>query len=393
MSDSQDGIGEVERGTVPASPRPPIAPSSPLSVIIAGGGTGGHVFPGIAVAQEFRRRNPETAILFVGTSRGLETKIVPREGFELKLIEVGALKRVGMVGRIRSLMKLPKSFLVVRRLLQQVRPDVVIGVGGYASGPVVLMAALMDLPTLVAEQNALPGFTNRVLARFVRAAAVTFEETRKYFGEKAVITGNPVRAEFFDVPPKKPFDRADGAEVIHLFITGGSQGARAINLAMIGALTMLAEERDRLSITHQTGEHDYDKVRATYMENGWKVEVKPFIENMVGEFARADLVITRAGATTVAELAAAGCPALMIPFPFAADDHQRKNAEAVERAGAGRMILQAELTPERLAKELLWLVRDPQQLARMADASRKLGNPEAAARVVDLAIRVLSSES
>jgi UDP-N-acetylglucosamine--N-acetylmuramyl-(pentapeptide) pyrophosphoryl-undecaprenol N-acetylglucosamine transferase len=384
MSDSQDGIGEVERGTVP--------PSSPLSVIIAGGGTGGHVFPGIAVAQEFRRRNPETAILFVGTARGLETKVVPREGFALKLIEVGALKRVGMFGRIRSLLKLPKSFLAVRRLLQQVRPDVVIGVGGYASGPVVLMAALMDVPTLVAEQNALPGFTNRVLARFVRAAAVTFEETRKYFGEKAVITGNPVRAEFFDVPPKTPFDRADGAEVLHLFITGGSQGARAINLAMIGALPLLAEEKDRLSITHQTGEHDYDKVRATYLENGWKVEVKPFIENMVDEFARADLVITRAGATTVAELAASGCPALMIPFPFAADDHQRKNAEAVERAGAGRMILQAELTPERLAQELLWLVRDPQQLARMADASRKLGHPEAAAKVVDLAIKVLSSE-
>jgi UDP-N-acetylglucosamine--N-acetylmuramyl-(pentapeptide) pyrophosphoryl-undecaprenol N-acetylglucosamine transferase len=384
MSDSQDGIGEVERGTVP--------PSSPLSVIIAGGGTGGHVFPGIAVAQEFRRRNPETAILFVGTARGLETKVVPREGFALKLIEVGALKRVGMFGRIRSLLKLPKSFLAVRRLLQQVRPDVVIGVGGYASGPVVLMAALMDVPTLVAEQNALPGFTNRVLARFVRAAAVTFEETRKYFGEKAVITGNPVRAEFFDVPPKTPFDRADGAEVLHLFITGGSQGARAINLAMIGALPLLAEEKDRLSITHQTGEHDYDKVRATYLENGWKVEVKPFIENMVDEFARADLVITRAGATTVAELAASGCPALMIPFPFAADDHQRKNAEAVERAGAGRMILQAELTPERLAEELLWLVRDPQQLARMADASRKLGHPEAAAKVVDLAIKVLSSE-
>jgi len=214
---------------------------------------------------------------------------------------------------------------------------------------------------------------------------VTFEEAREFFGDKAEITGNPVRTEFFDVGLKQ---RLDGEEVVHVFITGGSQGARAINLAMIDALPLLAEEKDKLSITHQTGEHDYDKVRATYLENGWKVDVKPFIEKMIDEVAKADLVITRAGATTVAELAAAGRPALMIPFPFAADDHQRKNAEAVERAGAGRMILQAELTPERLAQELLWLVQDPQQLARMAEASKKLGHPEAAAKVVDLAFKI-----
>lgn len=376
MEVNEERVGTVDNESAIRNPQ------SSLSVIIAGGGTGGHVFPGIAIAQEFKRRNPNTQILFVGTSRGLENRIVPREGFELKLIEVSALKRVSLYKRIRALLLLPKSFWAVRKLIQQIKPDVVIGVGGYASGPVVLIAALMGVPTLIAEQNAHPGFTNRVLARFVRAVAVTFEEARKYFGEKAQITGNPVRAEFFDVLPKTP------ENVIHIFITGGSQGARAINLAMIGALPSLAEEKDRLSITHQTGEHDYDKVRATYLENGWKVEAKPFIEKMIDEFAKADLVITRAGATTVAELAAAGRPALMIPFPFAADDHQRKNAEAVERAGAGRMILQAELTPERLAQELLWLVRDPQQLARMAEASKKLGHPEAAASVVDLAFKI-----
>ena len=358
-------------------------PQSAISVIIAGGGTGGHIYPGIAIAQEFKRRNAETQILFVGTARGLETKIVPREGFELHLIEVAALKRVSLLKRIKSLLMLPKSFLAVRSLIQQIKPDVVIGVGGYSSGPVVLAAALMGVPTLVAESNALPGFTNRVLARFVKAAAVTFEEARRYFGDKAVITGNPVRAEFFSVEPKAQTEKT------HVFITGGSQGARAINLAMIDALPLLAEEKERLSITHQTGESDYDKVRATYLELGWRVEVKPFVEKMVDEFAKADLVITRAGATTVAELAAAGKPALMIPFPFAADDHQRKNAEAVERAGAGRMILQAELTPERLAQELLWLIRDPQQLARMADASKTLGHPDAAAKVVDLAEEII----
>src|SRR5262245_21664647 len=222
-------------------PDPSVSPSLPLSIIIAGGGTGGHIYPGIAIAQEFRRRNPDTQILFVGTAKGLETKIVPREGFKLELIEVAALKRVRLINRVKSLLMLPKSFLAVRSLIKQVRPDVVIGVGGYASGPVVLMAALMDVPTLVAEQNALPGFTNRVLARFVKAAAVSFEEARKFFGDKAEITGNPVRAEFFDVEAKG----SEGyGERIHVLVTGGSQGARAINEAVTGALPLLAEEKD-----------------------------------------------------------------------------------------------------------------------------------------------------
>jgi len=380
-------LEETKMNGAEASDSPlPVSPASlPLSVIIAGGGTGGHIYPGIAIAQEFRRRDADTQILFVGTARGLETKIIPREGFNLELIEIAALKRVGFVNRIKSLLMLPKSFLDVRALIKRVRPDVVIGVGGYASGPVVLMAALMDVPTLVAEQNALPGFTNRILARFVKAAAISFEEAREFFGEKAEITGNPVRAEFFDVPVKHTGD------VIHVLITGGSQGARAINEALIGALPLLDEEKDRLSFTHQTGENDFYRVRDAFENSGLKAEVKPFIEKMVDEFTEADLVISRAGATTVAELAAAGKPAIMIPFPYAADDHQRKNAEAVERAGAGRMILQAELTPERLAKELLWLARDPQQLGRMAEASKSLGRQDAAKRVVDLAMRIVGS--
>src|SRR5215510_14149788 len=383
-------LEETKMDVAEASGSPLSAPSSsgspsslPLSVVIAGGGTGGHIYPGIAIAQEFRRRDADTQILFVGTARGLETKIIPREGFNLELIEIAALKRVGFVNRIRSLLMLPKSFLDVRSLIKRVRPNVVVGVGGYASGPVVMTAALMDTPTLVAEQNALPGFTNRVLARFVKAAAISFEEAREFFGEKAEITGNPVRAEFFDVPVKHTGD------VIHVLITGGSQGARAINEALIGALPLLEEERDRLSFTHQTGENDFYRVRDAFENSGLKAEVKPFIDKMVDEFDEADLVISRAGATTVAELAAAGKPAIMIPFPYAADDHQRKNAEAIERAGAGRMILQAELTPERLAKELLWLVRDPQQLGRMAEAGKSLGRPDAAKRVVDLAMRIV----
>lgn len=356
---------------------------SAITVIIAGGGTGGHIYPGIAIAQEFQKRHGNTRVTFVGTARGLESKIVPREGFNLELIEVAALKRVSFFGRIRALLLLPRSFVAACLLINKIRPRIVIGVGGYASGPVVLMASLMGVPTIIAEQNALPGFTNRMLARFIKAAAVSFEEARNLFGAKAEITGNPVRAEFFNVPPKEP------GEVVHILITGGSQGAHAINEAMIETLPLLAGEGARLSLTHQTGDADYEKVRAAYEKSGLKGEVKPYLDRMVAEFERADLVICRAGATTVAELAAAGKPAIMIPFPFAADDHQRKNAEAIERVGAGRMILQAELTPERLAQEMLWLANDPQQLARMAEASRKLGHPDAAARVVDLAMRII----
>jgi UDP-N-acetylglucosamine--N-acetylmuramyl-(pentapeptide) pyrophosphoryl-undecaprenol N-acetylglucosamine transferase len=385
-SNECDAVGQV----LPLSH----SPSPPLSVIIAGGGTGGHIYPGIAIAQEFKRRNAASRVLFVGTARGLETKIVPREGFELKLIEVAALKRVGLAKTIKSLLLLPKSFLAVRSLIQEIRPDVVIGVGGYASGPVVLMAALSGVPTLIAEQNALPGFTNRVLGKFVKAAAVSFEEARQFFGRKAEITGNPVRAEFFNIPAKP------AGETINLLVTGGSQGARAINEAMSGAVAflepVLRKEGGRFALVHQTGEADFERVRTTYAQLAAdapiKAEARPFIEKMVEAFAQADLVICRAGATTVAELAAAGKPALFVPFPFAADDHQRKNAEAVERAGAGRMILQAELTPERLAQELLWLARDAGQLQRMSEASRQLAHPDAAARVVEIAMRVISRQ-
>lgn len=354
------------------------------SVIIAGGGTGGHIYPGIAIAQEFKRRKANCEIVFIGTARGLETKIVPREGFKLELIEVAALKGVGVGKRVKSLLLLPKSFFAVRSLIQKYKPQVVIGVGGYASGPMLLIASLMGVPTMVAEQNALPGFTNRVLARFVKAAAVSFEEAKPFFRGKAEITGNPVRAEFFNVPAKAP------SAAINILITGGSQGARAINEAMITAIPMLEPHKDRLFITHQTGELDFDKVKAAYANSSLQAEAKPFIEKMVDEFAKADLVISRAGATTVAELAAAGRPALMIPFPWAADDHQRKNAEAVERASAGRMILQSELSGERLANELLVLISDAERLAVMSAASKKLAHPDAATRVVDIAEKISS---
>jgi UDP-N-acetylglucosamine--N-acetylmuramyl-(pentapeptide) pyrophosphoryl-undecaprenol N-acetylglucosamine transferase len=357
-----------------------------LRVIIAGGGTGGHIFPGVAIAREFQKRDGGSEVVFVGTAYGLETKIVPREGFKLELISVAGLKNVSMAKRVKSLLMLPGSFLQVWSLLRRIRPDLVIGVGGYSSGPVLLLAALQGLPTMVVEPNALPGFTNRVLARFIDRAAVTFEVSKAYFPGKAVVTGNPVRPEFHGMPKK------ERTEKCHVLIFGGSQGAHAINVAMIEALPHLEAQKARLSITHQTGENDLEIVRSGYEKAGWSADVRPFITNMAEEFARADLVICRAGATTVAELTAAGKAALLIPFPFAADDHQRKNAEALQMAGAGRMIVQRELTGERLAKEVQELVAAPERIDAMEVESRKLARTDAASRAVDLGMEVIEKK-
>lgn len=350
-----------------------------MKVLIAAGGTGGHIFPGIAVAKEVMRRDADSEVLFVGTARGLEKKIVPDSGFQLSLINSAGLKNVGLVGKARGLSVLPRSLFEARRIIRQFRPHVVVGAGGYVSGPVLLMAAIMGVPTLVMDSNALPGFTNRRLARFVERAALTFDEAMPFFGKKGVVTGNPVRHEFFDVPAK------EGSETFHLLIFGGSQGARAINNAMIDSLESLASYSDRLTITHQTGEEDFEKVRNAYSGSMFAgADIRPFISDMFVEFGKADLVVSRAGATTCAEVAAAGRPAIMIPLPTAADDHQRKNAEALQNAGAARRILQAELTGERLARELKNLIDSPEDVGAMAAAARKMAHPDAAAATVDI---------
>lgn len=352
-----------------------------MRILIAAGGTGGHIYPGIAVAKELLRRDPESEVRFVGTIRGLENRLVPEAGFELSIIDSAGLKNVGLSARVRGLAKLPRSFWEARRVIKAFRPDVVVGAGGYVSGPVVLTAALMRLPTLVMDSNALPGWTNRVLARFVDKAAVSFDTALQYFGGKGVLTGNPVRREFFEIPPRQ----RDGS-LFSLLVFGGSQGARAINDAMIEALPGLSEWRDRLRIVHQTGESDFEKVKAGYGVAGWGEgsEVKPYIRDMVEEFKRADIVVCRAGATTTAELIAAGKAAIMVPFPFAADDHQRKNAEALEAAGGARMILQEDLSGKRLAKEIAHLLNDPDEITLMENASRKLARGDAAAAATDL---------
>src|SRR5215212_8038157 len=354
-------------------------------VLIAAGGTGGHIYPGIAVAKEVMRRDPDSVVRFVGTARGLENRLVPQAGLELSLIESAGLKNVGAAGKLRGLMLLPKSFLAARRLIKEFRPEVVVGAGGYVSGPVLMTAALMRVPTLVMESNAPPGFTNRRLARFVDAAAVSFEAALPYFGGKGVVTGNPVRREFFEAPAK----RRDPSR-FSLLVFGGSQGARAVNEAVVAALPHLSTRRGVLRVTHQTGKLDFEKVREGYKAAGWSdaADVREYIDDMTTAFAAADLIVSRAGATTSFELMAAGKAALMVPLPGQLE--QRRNAEVMREAGAARMILQSELSGERLAREISDLVENPDRVTSMEEAARKLARGDAAAAAVDLMEKLVS---
>lgn len=350
-----------------------------MRVLIAAGGTGGHIYPGIAVAKEILQRDENSVVQFIGTERGLETKIVPENGFELSLIDSKGLKSVGLIGKLKGLALLPKSFLQARKILKEFKPDVVIGAGGYVTGPVLLMASLMKIPTLAMDSNALPGFTNRHLARFVTKAALTFEEALPYFGNKGVVTGNPVRREFFEIKSKPR------TEKLNILLFGGSQGARAINIAMVDALKNLSKEKSNLNIIHQTGSHDFETVKKGYADNDWKdAEIREYISDMFSQFENADLIISRAGATTCAEVAAAGKVAIMIPLPTAADDHQRKNAEALQNNGAAKMLLQKDLTGESLAELIKEFINSPEKITEMEIAAKKMAKADAAEVTVDL---------
>lgn len=349
---------------------------------MAAGGTGGHIYPGIAVATEILSRNPEAEIRFVGTSRGLEAKIVPENGFQLSIIDSMGLKNVGLLGKIRAISVLPRSFFQSWRLIREFKPDVVVGAGGYVSGPVLLTASLMKIPTVIMDSNALPGFTNRVLAPFVTKAALTFEEALPFFGKKGVVTGNPVRSEFFEIKPRRRVENK-----LSILIFGGSQGAKAINDAVIEALPFLKDYKPRLRIVHQTGELDFERVKNAYEKQGWaqeEVEVFPYIQNMPKHFAESDLIICRAGATTCAELAAAGRASIMIPLPTAADDHQRRNAEALQRIGATEMILQKDLRGQLLAGKIISFINFPERLEGMAQSIKKIAKKDAARKTADL---------
>jgi UDP-N-acetylglucosamine--N-acetylmuramyl-(pentapeptide) pyrophosphoryl-undecaprenol N-acetylglucosamine transferase len=352
-----------------------------MRAILAGGGTGGHVIPALAIANELQR-NYGAEVLFIGTARGIENRLVPAAGYPLRLVRVGALKNVSLMTRAKTAFDLPRAVWSAGRMLNEFAPDVVIGVGGYASGPAMLAAVVKHIPTLAFEPNVVPGFANRVVARFVSAAAVHFEETVKYF-RHAEVTGVPVRQAFFEISPKR-------RGVPTLLVFGGSQGAHAINEAMIRCLPELQRQAPGIHIIHQTGERDYNDALAAYGRSGLgeSAEVFKFIEDMPAAFARADLVVCRSGASTVAEITAAGKPAIFVPFPRAADDHQRVNAEALAREGAAVVVEELKLEGVWLAETIVALLGDAQRLHAMSGAARGLAHPNAARDIAAMAARV-----
>lgn len=358
-------------------------------MLIAGGGTGGHLFPGIALAEEVTTRHPDNRVLFVGTTRGLEARVVPAAGFQLETIEVRGLKGMGVFRALQALLLLPLSFFSSWRIVGRFRPDVVVGVGGYASGPVVLAAWTRGIATAIQEQNALPGVTNRILGRIVRAVFIAFEQARAAFPpRKTFLVGNPVRRKLMDNYLRSRPTETDGR--FRLLVVGGSLGARGLNTRMLEALPHLGELRRRMDIVHQTGAADLERVRSGYAEAGVTAEVVPFVDDMSAAYARASVVLCRAGATTVAELTICKKAAILVPFPFATDDHQAVNAAALVEVGAALMFREAELTGERLAGELRRLAAEPERLQRMERAAGGLGRPEAARELVDLCAELVA---
>ena len=350
-----------------------------MRVILAGGGTGGHLFPGLAVAREFQRRDAQNSmsdILFIGTAQGIEARAVPRQGFKLETLSVRGLKGRGARGVLDAVTGVPASLLRCLKIIGEFCPDIVIGLGGYASGPMLLAAAVRRIPRAIMEQNLRPGFTNKLLARFVDRVFTSYADSGKFFpGAKVMATGNPVRWGSLPAVPK--------GEKFTLLVFGGSAGARRINFAMIDALKLLVDLAPSLRVIHQTGQADFATIKEAYATLPFEAEVSPFIDQMDEAYARADLIVCRSGATTVAELTAFGKVAVLVPYPYAIYDHQRGNAEALEAGGAAEMILDQELSGAKLAGRLRFYFSAPDRLLAMAKAARGLGRPEAAARIVD----------
>lgn len=353
------------------------------TLMIAGGGTGGHIYPAIAIAREYLSRDPGRRAIFVGTEKGLEKTIVPRAGFPLELIDVGGLKGKGGLDLVRNVLRVPKGLIQAWRVIGRHEPSVVLGVGGYSSGPVLLAAKLRGVPTIIHEANAFPGLANRSVARFVTAVAVAFQDALPRLGRPdGVVTGNPIRNEFFEATrPSKPATR----NTQRLLVFGGSQGSRILNDTMIGALLFLARLKDTLEIVHQTGPNELEKVQKAYRQSAFtSAIVVPYLDPIVDEMAAADLVVSRAGAMTIGELSAVGRAAILVPFAAATNNHQELNARVVERAGGAVVITEAELSPEKLARAISDIVADPQRAARMGAASRRLALPAATKNIVDL---------
>jgi UDP-N-acetylglucosamine--N-acetylmuramyl-(pentapeptide) pyrophosphoryl-undecaprenol N-acetylglucosamine transferase len=357
-------------------------------MIIAGGGTGGHLFPGIAIAEEFLRRDPANRVLFIGTERGLEKKILDGLGFPLRTLKVEGLKGRAPVRIPAALFKVPGGLFASFRILRTFQPAVVVGVGGYASGPAVLAARLMGIRTAIAEQNAFPGLTNRILGRFADRIFVTFSASARWFpAGRTRVTGNPIRTAFL---AERPQGEKDDPRFT-LLIFGGSQGSHAINRIVMDALDSLGELKDRIRFIHQTGEKDREAVEEGYRNRGFAAEVTPFILDMAAAYRAADLLLCRAGATSIAEITAGGKAAILIPFPFAVNDHQTKNAELLVDAGAAEMIPEKGLDGGRLAAAIERLYRRPEEIQKMEKASASLGNIRAAATIVGACLELIEN--
>ena len=358
--------------------RPYWARASAMKLLIAGGGTGGHVFPALAIAREWMSRGKERDVVLVGTQRGIEMKLVPQAGLPLETLRVAGLKGKGGATLAKNLAMLGPGLADAFRVLRKHKPVAAFGVGGYAAGPMMLATWLSGVPNVIFEPNAEPGFTNRVLAKISKRIATGYDVSARAWGAKAVVTGCPVRAEFFSIPPRAP------QKPFRLLITGGSQGALAINRTIVDAMDRLAARKNDLSIVHQTGERDYNAVRTAYARREYLAEVVPFLTNMAERFAWADVIVCRAGAITAAEIAASGRAAIFIPFGHATDSHQLRNAQEMARAGAGRLIPEPELTPERLSSEIFSLLDQPGEIERQSCAARSLARPNAARDIVNM---------
>ena len=349
-----------------------------MKLLIAGGGTGGHVFPAIAIAREWLSRGSAREVVLVGTQRGIEMKLVPQAGLPLETLRAAGLKGKGGLTLVKNLSILIPGVLDAFTILRKHKPVAAFGVGGYAAGPMLLATWLRGIPNVIFEPNAEPGFTNKVLEKLSKRIATGYDITAAAWGEQAAVTGNPVREEFFKIAPRTP------SKPFRLLITGGSQGALPINRAFVDAMDLLAARKDQLSVVHQTGERDYNAVRAAYARREFRAEVVPFLGNMAERFDWADLIVCRAGAITAAEIAASGRAAIFIPFGRATDSHQLRNAEEMVKANAGKLIAEPELTAERLANDIFSLLDHPEQIEQLASRARALGKPNAARDIVDL---------
>jgi UDP-N-acetylglucosamine--N-acetylmuramyl-(pentapeptide) pyrophosphoryl-undecaprenol N-acetylglucosamine transferase len=359
-----------------------------VKVLIAGGGTGGHLFPGLAIAEEFRRRDERNEVVFVGTEHGIESRIIPREGYPIRYVRSEGIVGKSFAKKVRALVMLLLSVLDARRILDAVAPDIVIGVGGYSSGAVVLMAGFKSIPTMIHEQNSVPGLTNRILGRIVKRICVTYHESMPSFPMgKTFFTGNPIRARIL----KGDRDAACrlfslDRDLFTVFIFGGSSGARSINRTMVDALNYLTDLKEKIQFLHQTGDRDFESIRDAYRKAGAKGTVAPFIYQMAEAYAAADVVVSRAGATTLAEITALGKPAILIPFPYAAGRHQEFNAVKLKEMGAAHVMLEEDMKGETLAAYIRGLYENDSGRAEMQKASRSLGMQDACGRIVDIAV-------